>query len=462
MVKTKTVKLTNLLVNTENYRFEPLTGQKEAIDKMVENQGDKLFNLAKDIILYGLNPNEKIQITTSYHDNIKFTVLEGNRRTVVLKLLNNPDLIDDLKHRLLKNKFKKLHYSNKSNIIEEIECNYYDNPEEAEHWIGIKHGYGESGIGTETWNVTQKGNFKEKTEGEANILTQAIRLLKESIHTTNKTKKKINDIVSTNLQRLIFDPYVREFLGLEYKDKTLTLKSDEKEVIKRLEKVATDCMNPDFKVKHIYTKTDRADYIDALRIEEKKDENESSDSEQESPTATEEESGTTSATETTTEATSTTTSTTTSQRQRTKLISKKCKLNINNPRVNKIYHELQGIDIRKYTNAVAVLFRVFIELSLDTFLEEKKMIKGPSATKERLRLDVKFNKVNEYLKNKKIVDDAISKRLRIEINNKNSLLGIDTWHAYVHNNRFSPNIKDLLSTWDGIETFIEELWNNIK
>lgn len=46
----KTIKLTSLFVNTENYRFEPLTSQKEAIDKMVEDQGDKLYSLVDDIV----------------------------------------------------------------------------------------------------------------------------------------------------------------------------------------------------------------------------------------------------------------------------------------------------------------------------------------------------------------------------------------------------------------------------
>ena len=35
----RTIKLTSLFVNTENYRFEPLSSQKEAIDKMIEDQG---------------------------------------------------------------------------------------------------------------------------------------------------------------------------------------------------------------------------------------------------------------------------------------------------------------------------------------------------------------------------------------------------------------------------------------
>lgn len=50
----KTIKLTSLFVNTENYRFEPLSSQKEAIDKMVEDQEDKLYSLVDDILLMGL------------------------------------------------------------------------------------------------------------------------------------------------------------------------------------------------------------------------------------------------------------------------------------------------------------------------------------------------------------------------------------------------------------------------
>ena len=52
----KTIKLTSLFVNTENYRFEPLSSQKEAIDKMVEDQGDKLYSLVDDIVTNGLSP----------------------------------------------------------------------------------------------------------------------------------------------------------------------------------------------------------------------------------------------------------------------------------------------------------------------------------------------------------------------------------------------------------------------
>ena len=62
MARIDNIKLSDLLVNTENYRFDPVAGQKEAIDKMVENQQDKLYLLAEHIINNGLNPNDKIQV----------------------------------------------------------------------------------------------------------------------------------------------------------------------------------------------------------------------------------------------------------------------------------------------------------------------------------------------------------------------------------------------------------------
>ena len=90
----RTIKLTSLFVNTENYRFEPLSSQKEAIDKMIEDQGDKLYSLVDDIVTNGLSPVDLI-IVTPNEDSNKYVVLEGNRRITSLKLLNNPTLIDD-------------------------------------------------------------------------------------------------------------------------------------------------------------------------------------------------------------------------------------------------------------------------------------------------------------------------------------------------------------------------------
>ncbi|GAI24887.1 unnamed protein product, partial [marine sediment metagenome] len=67
-----------------------------------------------------------------------------------------------------------------------------------------------------------------------------------------------------------------------------------------------------------------------------------------------------------------------SPKERKRLIPKSCVLKINNPKVDSIYRELQRIDV-KFKNAVAVTFRVFIELSLDCYIEANGLDKNPAS-----------------------------------------------------------------------------------
>ena len=101
----KTIRLTSLLVNTENYRFEPQSSQKEAIDRMVEDQNEKLYALAVDIVRNNLSPVDLIMVTPD-ENNARFIVLEGNRRITTLKILSNPSLIGD-DYDNLRRKFQK-------------------------------------------------------------------------------------------------------------------------------------------------------------------------------------------------------------------------------------------------------------------------------------------------------------------------------------------------------------------
>lgn len=211
----RTIKLTSLFVNTENYRFEPLSSQKEAIDKMIEDQGDKLYSLVDDIVTNGLSPVDLI-IVTPNEDSNKYVVLEGNRRITSLKLLNNPTLIDD-KYSPLRKKFQKLQ-KEKPNAISELKniaCAVFETPTEADIWIKRKHSGELNGIGTVTWNAQQKQRFEEKTEGKSSIPLQIITLLKSQEEVSDTIKDSLSKLNITNLQRLMSDPYVREHLGLE-------------------------------------------------------------------------------------------------------------------------------------------------------------------------------------------------------------------------------------------------------
>jgi len=449
MAATKKINLTDLHANTENYRFEPVASQKEAIDQMVNDQGEKLFHLAEHIIENGLNPNDKIQTVTSSHDKTKFNVVEGNRRTISLKLLNNPDLIDNLKHNSLKKRFKKLHDDNKSKIIKIVECTVYDNPAEADMWIKLKHAGQLEGAGTVTWNAQQVDRFEEKVEGKSSVSLQAIKLLENSAIVPKEVKSNLKQLKVSNLERLISDPNVRAFLGIEINNGIIQSEVEEKEVIKGLTHIAKDLLNPKFNVKKIYTKEDREDYIKQIP----KANQPNIKSKAKKPWQ---------FNNTTPPSPSPTPKPKANPKDRKTLIPKSCSLAITKPKVNSIYHELLKIEVSKFTNAAAVLLRVFVELSVDCYLEEHGLISTPSAAKSGLDFQQKINVVANHLDSKKFADAAICKGIKSAIKDKNDILGIDTWHAYVHNNKFSPKDTHLIITWDNIQAFIEKVWANIK
>lgn len=448
MAKTKEIKLVDLQVNTENYRFEPVASQKEAIDTMVNDQGEKLYKLAEHIVLNGLNPNDRIQTVTSSHDTTKFNVVEGNRRTVTLKLLNNPDLIDNHHHSNLKKKFRKLHDDNKSTIIQLIECTVYDNPTEADKWIKLKHAGQLDGIGTVTWNAQQVDRFEEKVEGKSSIVLQTIKLLEKSPDTPAEVKSNLKSLKSSNLERMVSDPFVRDYLGIEVNNGILQSQIDEKEVVKGLIHIVKDLLDPKFKVNNIYTKQDREDYINHIPVGNQPDTNKKAAKPWQfnniitpppvppKPKP--------------------------NPKDRKYLIPKSCLLKINKAKVNTLYHELLGLDITKFTNAGAISLRVFVELSVDSYLEDHNLISSPSAAKSGMDFQQKINVVANHMETKGFADAAICKGIKNEIKDKNDIMGIDTWHAYIHNNSFSPKDKNLIITWDNIQPFIEIVWANIK
>lgn len=445
MVKTETIGLDKLLVNTENYRFDPVTGQKEAIDKMVDSQGDKLYALARHILEHGLNPNDKIQTVISGHDPHRYNVLEGNRRVVAMKLVDNPELIDSPKHASLKKKFKSLRReSGKS--PEEIECTTYEDPVEADVWIKLKHGGQGNGVGTVEWSPQQIQRFEERVEGKSSITLQAIRLLSKSPNVPEEIKAGLGTLKVTNLDRLLSDPDVRAFLGIDINAGVLQSDVDKDEVLKGLTHVVRDLLDPGFKVKRIYTKEDRMDYINTFPNRMRPDKGKT-----QKPWLFTDVAGRGSAT----------------QRGRRRhldpkdrkhLIPRSCLLNIDNPKINVIYEELQQrVDLHKCTNAAAVLFRVFVELSLDCYIEKHH----PGNATANSKLIAKVNEVSTHMEKNGFAEKHAFKGIRSAAQETNDLLGIDTWHAYLHNPRFSPKVQNLNVTWDNIQLFMEKLWENV-
>ena len=284
-----------------------------------------------------------------------------------------------------------------------------------------------------------------------------IRYTQKNLSTTYDSLSKLN---ITNLQRLMSDPYVREHLGLGINNGTLVSKVEVSEVVKGLIKVVTDILNPEFKVSEIYNREKRKQYIDNFDTNQKPDlSNEAS--EQWSVQDIVDNKGQVLINSERREIKKANNQ---KARNRAGLVPKTLILHINNPKINKIFEELKQVQVKTCPNASSVLLRVFLELSVDAYLERYDLVKNNAITacSSKEDLNGKVCKVLNHMTQLGTMSNDLSKGIRSEINDKNSVLSIESLNAYVHNEFFYPKADNLIIGWDNIESFFIQLWESIN
>ena len=438
------IEIDKLLLDPDNPRHDIISDQRESIKGMLKDQGEKLLNLASDIIDGGINPSELLIVTPHEHEKDKFIVLEGNRRITALKLLIQPSLASMSKKRLLKRRFLELNKEFQENSIDTLRCVIFPNRENAIRWIRLKHTGENFGVGTVSWNAMEVARFNERL-GKASLSLQALKYVKENADLDEDTKNNLSSIAITNLDRLLNDPSVREALGLELEDGELQTHLQKIEVLKGLGKIVKDLATKKINVNDIRSKIDRADYVESFKPKEIPNLSNTEDQ----PWSLSE------FKEVTIEEKSKIKRSKPLSIKRKTLIPKNCILKIDIIRINEIYRELKSLEVDNFRNSVAVMFRVFLEISLDHFISDKGI---PSITiKDKL-----INKVQaaaKYFKDNKLLDQYELKPIMTSISNPNSFLSVNTLNAYVHNLHFTPTSTDLKTTWDNIEVFIKKVWD---
>src|ERR1700720_139652 len=92
MATTLQIPISALLVDDKNPRLpQPNLGQRDAQRAIAQDQQRKLLKLAEDIVAFGLNLAELPIVMQQKDDLHRYTVLEGNRRLVALRALENPE-----------------------------------------------------------------------------------------------------------------------------------------------------------------------------------------------------------------------------------------------------------------------------------------------------------------------------------------------------------------------------------
>jgi len=109
------------------------------------------------------------------------------------------------------------------------------------------------------------------------------------------------------------------------------------------------------------------------------------------------------------------------------------------------------------------LFRVFVELSVDKFMNKYNMqtCKVANSKTYSFSLSTKLQNTAEYMsKNGMAVQNEL-KGVRTMANKKDGEFTIDGFNDYVHNRYLSPKVDSLITGWDNIQVFMEKLWSNV-
>jgi len=198
----KIVEISNIQLDQENPRFPPVESQREAIQAMLRDQGNKIVNLASDIYRNGLNPSSKLIL---FKDKGKYVDGDGNRRVTVLKILETPSLSDfDPKIRRKIDRILK----GRGEIPSQVDCVVFESREAAKHWISINHSGPQDGKGQISWDYEQKNRF----EGNFTIGLQALDLLTYNKMISDEDKSRVK---KSTLDRLLSYKAVKKLLVIE-------------------------------------------------------------------------------------------------------------------------------------------------------------------------------------------------------------------------------------------------------
>ena len=253
--------------------------------------------------------------------------------------------------------------------------------------------------------------------------------LRKNDYIPAELKHKFDNIQITNLERVLEDPDIRGKLNIDFNDGKYTLTGRNC----HLNNFIHDLCERKINVNDIKSKEDRAKYIDALL----KRPPEQSSTPAPGPK---------------------TNSKTYNLTDRKTLIKKRYhKLTITDPRVSRIYRELSSVSVISYPNAVAVLFRVFVEFSVDLYIKKHHI------SLSKTQLCSKIKRVADFMQEGKILNEHQLKRIRCmaEEETKNGVCSTNTFNAYVHNSDFQPFSSDLIKAFDDIFPFLQELCKDI-
>jgi len=445
----KNLKIDQLELDVLNPRLKKPADQHEAMQQLLDDQGVKLGNLAESIVEDGLNPMDRLLVIKSETTNGKYTVLEGNRRTLVLKILKNPNVLTGLNvPQGLQKKLERLANGFDTKKLEPLAGFEVDSRLDGNAWIEQRHIGEDEGRGIVHWSGVAASRFR----GQAPAI-QAFDFVRQHGKLTDDQRKLLEGrFPITTLDRLLSTPAVRAKIGFEIKDTELLTTLPADEAIKPLRRLVLDLAEKAVNVTKLKLKTQQVDYISKLAAVDVPDLKKKGATTQAVRDFTQKDFASPAPVKPKKPKT-------TPKTPRTTVVAKTCKLSIANPKIEEIYEELRSLQLKKHPHAIAVLLRVFLETSVDHFMTQSSLsLTFPTASGPKDKSLKK--KVDETIKHM-VTNGAVEKEFKAitaALSNDNHPFAPELLHAYVHNRFFSPTERDLTTAWDNGQPLFERIW----
>lgn len=496
------ININKLLLDVDNPRFPtPADNQRDAIAKMLELQYDRIYRLAKDIALRGLDPSENVLVYSSEDEDGFYVVAEGNRRVTALKLLLSPSLAPNERARKA---FEKIKLTQKEDIKVINNCVIFDD-DSYQHWVNLKHTGQNNGVGRVEWTAPEKARHLARL-GKQSFGNQIFTFIESNPEHYPEIIEKKSSLKITNITRIFGDVAVRDFFNLDNINGMLYCFQPYNRFIEQLNKILVLMIEKEdngrsaFTVNRIRGKKERLMLMHEQNItpsdvlfekpwllidesakvnnqeanganadaekennsgnEKKRDENPDSkvndepesdnyshNNEKESDGNTEKEN----------QSEDDDKPTRPPKRDRNNLIPSYVKLNFKkHKKCSRIFSELKShLTYDTTPNAISILLRVFIDLSVTSFIEDNKIEHKDSSRNPGLHDKVIL--CAHHLREKKKITGSQSTAViafSSQLTKANGSL-----HQYVHNPHMISSKEAINDEWDAFETLLMKVWS---
>lgn len=441
-----------LLLDSKNPRIGSASNQRDALQKIIDDQEEKLAELAQDIADEGMSPIERVLVLREKSADGRFVVVEGNRRIAALKILANPTVLGGLTIKdALQRRLETISKDFKKHDIEPISCFEVTSREVANKWIYLRHTGENQGRGVVGWSGLAAARFRGTDPA-----LQALEFVKAHGNLKDQHKELLDDTFPiTTLDRLLSAREVRKLIGVEVKNGKLCSGLPGDELIKPLRRMVLDLAEKKINVSKLKNTDDQLEYIrsftaaDNPNLSKKKalrEVDSFKNGEFPAPAPAGLSAGKKKAYD---------------PSERKTLAPRPLKLTITAPKIAEIYKELRTLKMDENPHACAVLLRVFLELSVDCFMQLNK-IDTRYLNKQGHYIDkslkAKVQEVISTLASKKGCNQKDFAGVIRAISDTGSPLHIDLLHAYIHSVFQTPKTRDLRAAWDEAEPFFKQIW----